>query len=110
MDYEAVLADYARRMTPTEADAFLSRRNGTVSAAIKRGEIDPYVFPDAPTRAFVTPAMLAEWLVTHCRGKGDAATGSDCRGVCSTNLQKSAPAGSSCEGKAVRNGGFQGDQ
>lgn len=66
MDHEAVLADYAQRMTPTEADAFLGRRNGTISSAIKRGEIRPYRFPDAPTRAFVTPRILAEWLES-CR-------------------------------------------
>ena len=67
VDYEGVLADYAQRMSPTEADAFLGRRRGTVSAAIKRGEIDPYRFPDAPDRAYVTPAMLAGWLVGFCR-------------------------------------------
>lgn len=66
MDYETVLADYAQRMTPTEADTFLGRRNGTISSAIKRGEIRPYRFPDAPTRAFVTPRILAEWLES-CR-------------------------------------------
>ena len=69
MDATAVLEDYALRMTPTEADGFLGRKHGTVSAAIKRGEIEPYRFPDAPGRAFVTPAMLAEWLVGFCRGK-----------------------------------------
>lgn len=67
MDHEAVLADYAQRMTPTQADAFLGVREGTVSAAIRRGEIAPYRFPDAPTRAWVTPAMLAAWLTEYCR-------------------------------------------
>ena len=67
MDHAAILADYAQHMSPTEADAFLGRKHGTVSAAIKRGEISPYRFPDAPDRAFVTPSMLAEWLVGFCR-------------------------------------------
>lgn len=67
MDADAILADYAQKMSPTEADALLHRKHGTVSNAIKRGEIEPYRFEDAPDRAYVTPAMLAEWLVTHCR-------------------------------------------
>ena len=67
MEANAILADFAERMTPTEADRFLGVANGTVSAAIKRGEIKPYRFPDAPTRAHVTPLMLAEWLQGFCR-------------------------------------------
>ena len=75
MDAGAILADYAQRMSPTEADAFLGRKHGTVSAAIKRGEIEPYRFADAPDRAYVTPTMLAEWLVSFCRGGAPASAG-----------------------------------
>lgn len=67
MDHEAILADFAERMSPSVADGYLGVRNGTVSAAIRRREIEPYRFPDSPDRAWVTPAMLAEWLVTSCR-------------------------------------------
>lgn len=67
MDANAILSDFSERMTPTEADRLLGVANGTVSAAIRRGEIKPYRFPDAPTRAHVTPAMLAEWLEKFCR-------------------------------------------
>lgn len=75
MDHEAILADFAERMSPSVADGFLGVRNGTVSAAIRRREIEPYRFPDSPDRAWVTPAMLAEWLVGHCRGGAPVATG-----------------------------------
>lgn len=64
MECQDVLADYAQRMSPSEADHFLGLRNGTVSSAIRRGEIEPYVFD---SRCKVTPAMLAEWLTTHCK-------------------------------------------
>ena len=67
MDANAILSDFSERMTPTEADRLLGVANGTVSAAIRRGEIKPYRFPDAPTRAHVTPTMLAEWLEKFCR-------------------------------------------
>ena len=72
MDAASILADFAERMTPTEADRFLGVANGTTSAAIRRGEIRPYRFPDAPRRAYVTPSMLAEWLQGFCRGDGAA--------------------------------------
>lgn len=74
MDYQDVLDDFARRMTPTEADRMLGLATGTVSAAIRRGEIHPYRFKDSPTRAHVTPRMLAEWLERHCRETEDAPT------------------------------------
>ena len=67
MEPSDVLSDYGMRMSPSEADAFLHLRHGTVSAAIRRGEIRPYRFPDSPKRALVTPAMLAAWLVDFCR-------------------------------------------
>ena len=68
VDPAQVLADYAQRMCPRDADTFLGVRTGTVSAAIRRKEIRPYRFPDSPSRAWVTPAMLAEWLEGYCRG------------------------------------------
>lgn len=69
LDADAIIADYRQRMAPTEADAFLNVRSGTVSAAIRRGEIEPYRFAGATRTCYVTPAILAEWLATHCRGK-----------------------------------------
>ena len=82
MDHDEILNDYAQRMSPSEADAFLHRRHGTVSAAIRRGEIRPYRFHDSPNRALVTPAMLAAWLVEFCRDEdAPAATGAQGSGA-----------------------------
>ena len=72
MDHVAILADYEQRMPPSRADKYLGLKNGTVSAAIRRGEIRPYRFKESPERAWVTPMMLAEWLQESCRGKVDA--------------------------------------
>lgn len=64
----AVLCDFAERMSPTQATKRLHLRNGTIQGAIERGEIEPYRFPGSE-RVYVTPAMLADWLDGHCRGR-----------------------------------------
>ena len=78
MDHVAILADYEQRMPPSRADKYLGLKNGTVSAAIRRGEIRPYRFKESPERAWVTPMMLAEWLQESCRdNEAPVAAGAD---------------------------------
>lgn len=72
MGWQDTLEDYAQAMTPTQADRLLGVGTGTIAAAIRRGEIEPYRLPSAPTRPRVTPRMLAEWLERCCKGKEDA--------------------------------------
>lgn len=64
----AVLCDFAEKMSPTQANKRLHLRNGTIQAAIERGEIKPYRFPGGE-RVYVTPAMLADWLDKYCKGR-----------------------------------------
>ena len=79
MDHMAILADYAEKMAPSQADKFLHLQNGTIANAIRRGEIRPYRFPDAKSKCYVTPMILAEWMTEFCRDKREApaATGAD---------------------------------
>lgn len=69
MDHEAILADFEQRMPPSRADKYLGIKNGTIAAAIKRGEIQPYRLSCEPDRCYVTPMILAEWLDDFCRGR-----------------------------------------
>jgi len=64
----AVLCDFAEKMSPTQANKRMHLRNGTIQGAIERGEIKPYRFPGFE-RVYVTPAMLANWLEEHCKGR-----------------------------------------
>ncbi len=68
MSWEQTLADYQAGMTTTQADRYLHVKTGTVAAAIRRGEIEPYRMHGAESRPRVTPQMLAEWLEAYCRG------------------------------------------
>lgn len=57
--YMALLADYRARMSPSDADKYLHKRNNTIRGAIERREIRFY---RNGTRYEVTPMALAEWL------------------------------------------------
>ena len=67
MEAADVLGDWAQRMSPSEADRALGLRNGTVSNAIRRGEMRPYRIGD---RCIVTPRVLAEWLESRRAAPG----------------------------------------
>lgn len=68
MGWQEVLREYENGMPPSRADRFLHVKTGTVAAAIRRGEIEPYRMHGAESRPRVTPQMLAEWLEAYCRG------------------------------------------
>lgn len=62
-DLMEALDQFNRRMCLTEADRYLKVAAGTVSAAIRRGEIRPLRNPDPEVkRCYVTPRILAKWV------------------------------------------------
>ena len=79
MAWQDTLAEYADAMPPSRADRYLHVGTGTVAAAIRRGEIQPYRMHGADSRPRVTPQMLAEWLETPCR-EGDAPVAAGAQG------------------------------
>lgn len=63
--WAAIYADLLQKMTPTAADEALSVKAGTVAAAIKRGEIEPYQFSER--KVYVTPCLLGMWAYKYHR-------------------------------------------
>lgn len=63
VDLMAVLDQFHQRMGLIEADRYLKVHIGTVSAAVRRGEIKPLRNPDPDSKhCFVTPRILAQWV------------------------------------------------
>ena len=63
--WAAIYDDLLHKMTPTAADEALSVRSGTIAAAIKRNEIEPYQF--AERKVYVTPCLLGMWAYKYHR-------------------------------------------
>lgn len=60
-DVSITLDQFEKRMSPTDADAYLKIKAGSVIAAIRRGEIKPLRRPGT-VRCYVTPRILAKWI------------------------------------------------
>lgn len=63
--WAAIYADLQQKMTPTAADEAIGVKAGTIAAAIRRGEIEPYKFSER--KAYVTPCLIGMWAYQHCR-------------------------------------------
>lgn len=63
--WAAIYADLQQKMTPTAADEAISVKAGTIAAAIKRGEIEPYQFSER--KVYVTPCLIGMWAYRHHR-------------------------------------------
>ena len=63
--WTAIYADLLQKMTPTAADEALGVKAGTIAAAIKRNEIEPYQFSER--KVYVTPCLIGMWAYKHHR-------------------------------------------
>lgn len=63
--WAAIYADLTKKMTPAAADEALGVKSGTIAAAIKRNEIEPYQFSER--KVYVTPCLIGMWAYKHHR-------------------------------------------
>lgn len=63
--WAAIYNDLLQKMTPSAADEALGVRSGTIAAAIKRNEIEPYQFSER--KVYVTPCLIGMWAYKHHR-------------------------------------------
>ena len=59
------LDDFLERFTSTEADDLLGVTNGTVGAAMDRGELEYFLLPGKKQR-FTCRRMLNDWIRRFC--------------------------------------------
>lgn len=63
--WAAIYSDLLQKMTPTAADEAIGLKSGTIAAAIKREEIEPYKFGER--KVYVTPCLIGMWAYKHKR-------------------------------------------
>lgn len=57
-------SDFDQRMSPYQADKRMGIAKDSVMAAIRRKEIEPLRVPKSK-RVYVTPRLLAEWVLEY---------------------------------------------